>query len=74
MNVGDRVYLSHEIIEPACEDHPSFLMGVKGEEVEIKAVDDKHKFAYTVEGPTNPGKTWYASRTDLMRTKPFSFN
>jgi len=75
MKVGDKVFLSTEIIEPADEDHPAYLMGQKGEIVEIVDIEPQREtYKYSVEGPTNPGKPWRANREDLMRTKPFSFN
>lgn len=68
---GDRMYLAREIIEYACEDHPEFLLGREGEQVEVLAYEPAHKpYPYLVQGPTNPGKPWRASRTDLMFTKP----
>ena len=70
MDKGNFVYICREIIEPACGDHPAFLMGQEGERVQIIEVDNKKAFPYTVEGPTNLGKPWGARREDLMRTKP----
>jgi len=67
---GAEVYLTKEIIEPACGDHPDFLMGRKGEKVIILEVDENHHYPYSVEGPTNPGKPWRCGCSDVMRTKP----
>ncbi len=72
--VGEFAYLARQIIEPACEDHPDFLMGEKGERVEILEVRDTGIYPYLVEGPTNKGKPWKACAKDLMMTKPFSHN
>ena len=72
--VGKKLYLSREIIEPACGDHPEFLLGRFGEQVEIKSIESDHPYPYSVEGPTNRGKEWRAEAKDLMRTKPFNHN
>jgi hypothetical protein len=75
MKPGDKVYLAREIVEPADGDHPTFLMGVQGEQVTIvDYLPERPTLKYLVEGPTNPGKPWYATREDLMYTKPFYFN
>jgi hypothetical protein len=74
MQAGDFVYLAYEITAPGCGDHPWFLMGRKGELVEILEVRDWPEYKYEVKGPTNPDKSWYARRADLMHTKPFSWN
>lgn len=68
---GDRMYLAREIIEYATGDHPEFLLGQKGEQVEVLAYEPANQpYPYLVQGPTNPGKPWRARRTDLMFTKP----
>lgn len=72
--VGGTAYLAREIVEPASGDHPAFLMGVKGEQVKILAIDEDRHYPFTVEGSTNPGKPWRAESNDLMRTKPFAHN
>ena len=75
LEVGEHYYLSREIIEPACEDHPAFLMGARGEKVKLIEHDPtRTEYPYLVEGPTNPGKPWRACRDDLMRTKPMACN
>lgn len=73
-SVGDTAYLSKEIIEPATSDHPVFLMGKKGEKVNIINKGDYGDYEYLVECKTNKGKYWYVSGRDLMRTKPMSCN
>ncbi len=71
LKVGCFMYLSKEIIEPACEDHPEFLMGEKGEKVKVLKINPSTStYPILVEGPTNPGKPWYANASDLMHTKP----
>lgn len=72
--VGDYAYLGREIVEPACCDHPAFLMGQKGERVRIVEKVKHKECRYLVEGPTNAGKPWYASGDELMRTKPIPGN
>lgn len=74
IDVSDFMYPSKKIIEPAFSDHPAFLMGEKGERVETLEIASASKYKYKVIGPTNPDKPWFADRSDLMRTKPFSFN
>lgn len=69
------MYLARDIVEPACGDHPAFLMGRKGEKVIIRKIypaDEKYAQAlYSVESiETNPGKTWWAWEEDMMFTKP----
>ena len=64
--VGSYAYLAREVTEPACGDHPMFLLGKKGERVKILGKDD-HRYPYTVEGPTNPGKPWRAEAADMMK-------
>lgn len=68
--VGNFAYLSKTIIEPACGEHPSFLMGYHAEKVKILEIDFSQKYPYTVEGPSNPGKPWRAEGKDLMFTRP----
>lgn len=72
--INSHAYLVKEIVEPACGDHPAFLMGRKGERVKILSKDGNTTYPYSVEGPTNPGKSWKACASDLMLTKPMAFN
>lgn len=68
---GEYAYLGYEIVEGACEEHPAYLMGNKGEKVLVLEVYNRSNgVSYSVEGPTNPGKPWYAYDRDLMATKP----
>ena len=69
-DIGDCAYLSKEITEPACGDHPAFLMGAKGEKVKIIDKRTGSRLGYLVEGPTNKGKPWRAGTDDLMYSKP----
>lgn len=70
MEAGDYVYLTHEVIEPATGDHPMLLMGRKGERVRIVDKFNQGEYPFLVEGPTNPGKPWFANSKDLTWTKP----
>lgn len=64
---GDTARLVDVIVEPACGDHPAFLMGRKGERVKIiEARTYPGKLPYLVEGPTNKGKPWWAGDCDLV--------
>ena len=64
--IGDKPALKHECVEAACGDHPAFLMGRKGEVVEIVDIDPDRAYPFVVKGPTNPGKEWRASAEDFV--------
>ena len=68
--LGTKPYLAREIVEPATGDHPAFLMGQKGEQVEILDYKEGATYPYRVEGPTNAGKPWLAKSSDLMFSRP----
>ena len=67
LEIGSYAYLRNEITEPACGDHPQFLMGKKGERVKI--VGTNKTYDYTVEGSTNPGKQWHVNEDELTTNK-----
>jgi len=69
---GARVFLCREIVEPACDDHPAFLMGIKGEAVDILEIKKEawREYPILVQGTTNKNKPWYVKRSDIMFTKP----
>ena len=70
IEVGSEMYLSAMIVEPACEDHPEFLLGKMGEKVKVCEIIIPDQL-YSVEAlETNPGKHWKAYACDLMWTKP----
>ena len=68
--IGSKPYLAREIIDQATGDHPAFLLGQKGEQVEVIEYDEDRLYPYVVEGPTNAGKKWLAKSSDLMFNRP----
>ena len=66
IDVGDVKTLSHDVIEPACGDHPAFLMGREGEQVEILEITKRKDYNILVEGSTNPKKPWWANKDDFI--------
>lgn len=66
LEIGDEVVLVDDIIEPACGDHPAFLMGRKGEFVVIREKRTlPGRLPFLVEGPSNPGNPWWAGPGDF---------
>ena len=69
---GDRMYLTDTIIEWENGDHPRFVMGEFGDEVEVLCVFDlRSEWPYCVKLVKDEGdKGFYVSRKELMFTKP----
>ena len=66
MNIGDKRTLKRDVVEPACGDHPAFLMGREGEVVKIVDITERKDYSILVEGEkTNIGKPWWASEDDF---------
>ena len=63
---GDTAVLKRQVVQGATGDHPSFLLGQKGERVTIVQVDGEGAYPYTVVGPTNPDMTWLACQNDFQ--------
>lgn len=63
--IGDKLYISNDIVTGACEDHPQFILAKVGDEVIVTGIDGDY---YRV--VKQDGKIISVKNSDLMFTKP----
>ena len=61
---GSKLRILRDLIEPACGDHPAFLMAVKGEIVTlVEVVCERERYPLLVHGSTtSKGETFYIDK------------